>query len=355
MPRKTSRTGIAGTAKFVDEARIWVKAGDGGKGCVSFGRGKFIPKGKADGGDGGNGGDVLLVSNPQPSTLLEFSFQRRYKAQDGEDGGRRKQFGRRGSDCVIRLPVGTLVRDGKTQQLIRDFTGEDEGLVVAKGGKGGRGNARFASSTNRSPSRAEDGQTGEQKWLSLELKLPTEVGLIGHPNAGKSTLMARISSAKPKIADYPFTTVIPNLGVAKYGEFDHVVVAELPGLIEGAHRGAGLGLSFLRHIERASLVIHLIDISEPRASDPIEDFKSVNRELGEFSPNLLDKVQLAALNKIDLKHVLDRIPELRQRFKEMGIQLFPISALTGEGVEELMREVIHRVEEDRERSSGSTG
>jgi GTP-binding protein len=167
--------------------------------------------------------------------------------------------------------------------------------------------------------------------------------------------MARISSAKPKIADYPFTTVIPNLGVAKYGEFDHVVVAELPGLIEGAHRGAGLGLSFLRHIERASLVIHLIDISEPRASDPIEDFKSVNRELGEFSPNLLDKVQLAALNKIDLKHVLDRIPELRQRFKEMGIQLFPISALTGEGVEELMREVIHRVEEDRERSSGSTG
>jgi len=256
---------------------------------------------------------------------------------------------------VIGLPVGTLVRDGETQQLIRDFTGEDEGLVVAKGGKGGRGNARFASSKNRSPSWAEDGQRGEQKWLSLELKLPTEVGLIGYPNVGKSTLMARISSAKPKIADYPFTTLIPNLGVAKYGEFDHVVVADLPGLIAGAHRGAGLGLSFLRHIERASLVIHLIDISEPRASDPIEDFKTVNRELGVFSPNLLDKVQLAALNKIDLTAVLDRIPELRKRFNEMGIQLFPISALTGEGVEELMREVIHRVEEDRKGSSGSPG
>jgi GTP-binding protein len=349
MPLKTSRSGITRTVKFVDEAKIWVKAGDGGKGCVSFGRGKSIPKGKADGGDGGRGGDVLLVSNSHPSTLLEFSFQRHYKAENGEHGGKRKQSGRRGSDCVIRVPVGTSVKDLENQELMKDFTGEDQRLAVAKGGKGGRGNARFVSSTNRSPCRAELGEKGEQKWLNLELRLPSDVGLIGYPNVGKSTLMARISSAKPKIADYPFTTIIPTLGVVKYGEFSQLVVADLPGLIKGAHRGAGLGVRFLRHIQRTSLVIHLIDISQPRCSDPIEDFKSVNRELEAFSPSLLDKAQLVALNKIDSEHVQRRIPELKERFDEMGIQLFPISAVTGEGVAELMGEVIHRVEGVRER------
>ena len=349
MSLKTSRTGITGTVRFVDETKIWVKAGDGGKGCVSFGRGKFIPKGKADGGDGGRGGDVLLISNSHPSTLLEFSFQRHYKAGNGEHGGKKKQSGRKGSDCVIRVPVGTLVKDLETQELIKDFTVEDQRLGVAKGGKGGRGNARFVSSTNRSPYRAEEGQKGEQRWLNLELKLPSDVGLIGYPNVGKSTLMARISSAKPKIADYPFTTIIPNLGVAKYGQFSQLVVADLPALIKGAHRGVGLGIRFLRHIERTGLVIHLIDISEPRCSDPIEDFRSVNRELEAFSPSLLDKAQLVALNKIDLTHVQGRIRELKERFAEMGTPLFPISALTGEGVAELMGEVIHLVEEGRER------
>ena len=354
MSLKTSRTVITGTMKFVDEAKIWVKAGDGGKGCVSFGREKFIPKGKADGGDGGRGGDILLASDLHPSTLLEFSFHQHYKAENGEPGGGRKRFGRRGSDFVISVPVGTLVKDLETQELIQDFTKEDQRFVVAKGGKGGRGNARFASSTNRSPCRAEEGQRGEQRWLKLELKLPSDVGLIGYPNVGKSTLMARISSAKPKIADYPFTTIIPNLGAAKYGEFSQLVFADLPGLIKGAHRGTGLGLRFLRHIERTSLVIHLIDISQPRCSDPIEDFRSVNRELEAFSPSLLDKAQLVALNKIDLKHVRGRIPGLKERFDEMEIPLFPISALTGEGVEELMGEVIHRVEEGRERGLKGT-
>ncbi len=349
MPLKTSRTAVTGRMKFVDEARIWVKAGDGGRGCVSFGREKFIPRGKTDGGDGGRGGDILLKAVVHPSTLLEFSFHQHHKAENGEPGGRRKRFGRRGSDFVINVPLGTAVKDLETQELIQDFTVEGQRLVVAKGGKGGRGNARFASSINRSPCRAEDGQRGQQRWLNLELKLPSDVGLIGHPNVGKSSLMARISSAKPKIADYPFTTVIPNLGAAKYGQFSQLIFADLPGLIEGAHRGAGLGVRFLRHIERASLVIHLIDISGPQWTDPIEDFRSVNRELEAFSPSLLDKAHLLALNKIDLKRVRGRIPELKERFDEMEMPLFPISALTGEGVEELMGEVIHRVEEDRER------
>jgi GTP-binding protein len=349
MPLKTPRTGITGGMKFLDEAKIWVKAGDGGKGCISFGREKFIPKGKADGGDGGRGGDILLTGDSHLSTLLEFSYSRHYKAGNGEAGGGRKRFGKRGPDLVIRVPVGTLIKDVESGSLIQDFTIADQRFVVARGGKGGRGNARFASSTNRSPRRADEGQKGEEKWLSLELKLLADVGLIGNPNVGKSTLMARISSARPKIADYPFTTIIPNLGVAKYGEFSHLVIADLPGLVKGSHRGAGLGVRFLRHIERASLVIHLIDISEHCCSDPIEDFRFINRELEIFSSSLLDKAQLVALNKIDLQHVRGRIPELKERFHEMEIQLFPISASTGEGVERLMGEVIRRLEESRER------
>ncbi len=331
----------------MDKAKIWVKAGDGGNGCVSFGRGKSIPKGKADGGDGGRGGDVLLLSNSHPATLLEFSFRQHHKAENGEHGGKGKKSGKKGSDCVIRVPAGTVVRDLETQSLIKDFAVRDQSLVVAKGGKGGRGNVRFVSSINRSPSRAEKGRTGEQRWLEFELKLPSDVGLTGYPNVGKSTLMARISSAKPKIADYPFTTIIPNLGVASYNQFGQLVVADLPALIKGAHRGVGLGIGFLRHIERTSLIIHLIDISEPCRSDPIEDFRCVNHELEVFSPSLLDKSQVVALNKIDLKHVHERVPEVKERFGEMGTPLFPISALTGEGVAELMGEVIHRVEESK--------
>jgi len=349
MPLKTSRAGITAAAKFVDKAKISVKAGDGGNGCVSFGRGKSIPKGKADGGDGGRGGDVLLVSDSDPLTLLEFSFRQHHKAENGEHGGKGKKSGRKGSDCVIRVPVGTVVSDLETQDLIKDFAVRGQSLVVAKGGKGGRGNARFLSSINRSPTRAEKGQRGEQRRLDLELKLPSDVGLIGYPNVGKSTLMARISSARPKIADYPFTTIIPNLGVASYGQFGQLVVADLPALIKGAHRGAGLGIGFLRHIERTGLIIHLLDISEPHRSDPIEDFRSVNRELEVFSPSLSDKPQVVALNKIDLKHVQERIPEVKERFAEMGTPLFPISALTGEGVAELMKEVIHRIEGSKAR------
>jgi GTP-binding protein len=343
MPVKTSRVGFTGTAKFVDRAKVWVKAGDGGSGCASFGRRKSIPKGKADGGDGGRGGDVLLVSNSGPSTLLEFSFQQHYKAENGQHGGKGKKSGRKGADRVIRVPVGTVVWDAETQGLIKDFAIGDERLVVAKGGNGGRGNARFVSSTNRSPDRAEEGERGEQRWLNLELKLPSDVSLVGYPNVGKSTLMARISSAKPKIADYPFTTVIPTFGVARGGQFDQLVVADLPALIEGAHRGAGLGTGFLRHIERTTLIIHLIDISNRSRFNPVDDFRTLNRELEAFNPGLglLDKPQFVALNKIDLEHVQSRIQEVRERFAEIGKPLFPISALTGEGVEELMGAVFH--------------
>ncbi len=349
MPVKTPRVATTGTANFVDKAKICVKAGDGGNGCVSFGRGRSIPKGKADGGDGGRGGDVLLVSDSGPSTLLEFSFQQHYKAENGGHGGRRKKSGRKGADRVIRVPVGTGVKDLETQDLIEDFTAEGQRLVVAMGGMGGRGNARFVSSINRSPNRAEEGRRGEQRWLNLELKLVSDVGLIGYPNVGKSTLMARISSAKPKIADYPFTTIIPLLGVARYGQFDQLIVADLPALIGGAHSGAGLGTGFLRHIERTTLIIHLIDISDPSRPDPMGDFWSISCELEAFNPSLLDKDRLVALNKIDLEHVQSRIPEVRERFAEMGRKLFPISALTGEGVEELMGAVIHRVEQGRAR------
>ena len=349
MPGKRSRAGVTGTAKFVDRAKIWVKAGDGGSGCASFGRRKSIPKGKADGGDGGRGGDVLLVSNSGPSTLLEFSFQQHFKAEDGQHGGKGKKSGRKGADCVIRVPVGTLAKDVETQDLIKDFAIGDQRFVVARGGKGGKGNARFVSSTNRAPNRAEEGERGEQRWVNLELKLPSDVSLIGCPNVGKSTLMARISSAKPKIADFPFTTVIPSFGVVRYGQFDQLVVADLPALIGGAHRGAGLGTGFLRHIERTTLIIHLIDISNRSKSNPVEDFRSINRELEAFNPNLLDKAQLVVLNKIDLEHVRSRIQEVRERFTEIGKPLFPISALTGEGVAELMEAVIHWVEQGRAR------
>jgi len=329
----------------VDEVKIWVKAGDGGKGCVSFGRGRFIPKGKADGGDGGRGGDVLLVTDQHLATLLDFSFQKQYKAENGKPGGKRKRFGRRGSDFVVRVPVGTLVRDGETGVLLQDLAVPDQRLVVATGGKGGRGNARFVSSTNRSPSRAGEGEKGEEKLLDLELRLFADVGLIGFPNVGKSALMARISTAKPKIADYPFTTTIPNLGVAKCGEFGQLVVNDLPGLVKGAHRGAGLGVRFLRHIARTNLLIHIIDISDSSRSDPIEDYRAVNRELEAFDPSLSHKAQLVALNKIDLNRVRDRIRELTEKFGAMGVRLFPLSALTGEGVEDLMGEVTHRIAE----------
>jgi GTP-binding protein len=325
--------------RFVDEARIHVKAGDGGNGCVSFRREKFIPRGGPDGGDGGKGGDVILQADAQLTTLLDLTYPRQIRAQKGSHGKGKDQTGRHGEDFLVRVPVGTLVRDDQTGEVLQDLLFEGQRFVVARGGRGGRGNTRFATPTRRAPRRAEKGEKGEERWFRLELKLLADVGLIGFPNVGKSTLLSRVSSARPKIADYPFTTLVPNLGVVEREDHRPFIVADIPGLIEGASKGAGLGLSFLRHVERTRLLIHLLDISEERSRDPVKDFHALNRELSAYDTSLQKKSQLVALNKIDLPSVRERVRTAESQFRKIGHRLYVISGQTGEGVEELMEAV----------------
>ncbi len=339
--------------KFVDEVRILVKAGDGGNGCVSFRREKFIPRGGPDGGDGGKGGDVILQADCQLSTLLDLTYPQTFRAQKGSHGKGKDQTGKNGKDLIIRVPVGTLVRDGETGEILQDLLFEGQRFIVAQGGRGGRGNARFATPSNRTPRHAEKGEKGQQRLLHLELKLLADVGLIGYPNVGKSTLLAQISSARPKIADYPFTTLTPNLGVVMREEGRSFVVADIPGLIEGASKGAGLGLNFLRHVERTRLLLHLLDISGEPLKDPIKDFHALNHELVSYHPSLQEKKQIVALNKIDLPGVRKRKEEVEERFKEIGYKVHPISAKTGEGVKELMEVVSQSLEKISGHSNGS--
>jgi len=322
--------------KFVDEARIQVKAGDGGNGCVSFRRERFIPKGGPDGGDGGKGGDVILQADNQLSTLLDLTYLQQFRAKKGSHGKGKKQTGRNGEDLIIRVPAGTLIRDEATGEILEDLFFDGQRSVVAKGGRGGRGNVRFATATHRAPRHAEKGEKGENRWLQLELKLLADVGLIGYPNAGKSTLLSKISSAKPKIADYPFTTLAPNLGVVRREEDRSFVVADIPGLIEGASQGAGLGLTFLRHVERTRLLVHLLDISEGSSRNPLRDFQALNEELNAYHPSLREKKQVVVLNKVDLPLVRGRSLEVKSQFKKMGYRLHLISGKTGEGIEELI-------------------
>jgi GTPase len=322
--------------KFVDEAKIFVKAGDGGNGCISFRREKYVPRGGPNGGDGGKGGDVIFRADGQLATLLDFRYRPLYHAERGQHGKGKNQEGRSAPDLVLRVPVGTVVRDAETGDLLRDLTQDDERFVVARGGRGGRGNARFATATNQAPRRAEPGREGESRSLLLELKLIADVGIIGYPNAGKSTLISRISAVKPKIADYPFTTLVPNLGVVSLGPSREIVVADIPGIIEGAHRGAGLGLQFLRHVQRTSLLLHLLDLSELNDRDPVQDFRTLNRELSLFDSALAEKPQLVALNKIDTPEAKKKLPRVRGYFKRMKKEAYPISALTGEGVSDLL-------------------
>ncbi len=331
--------------KFVDEARIHVKAGQGGNGCLSFRRERFIPKGGPDGGDGGKGGDVILQADGQLSTLLDFSYPQEFRATRGTHGKGKNQTGKSGEDLVIRVPMGTLVRDNQSGELLRDFVSEGERFVAAKGGRGGRGNTRFATATLRAPRRVEKGEAGEERWLRLELKLLADVGLLGYPNVGKSTLLSKISSARPKIADYPFTTLVPNLGVVVRKERNPVVVADIPGLIEGASQGAGLGLTFFRHIERTRLLIHLLDVSGGPARDPMTDFRALNKELEAFQPLLREKPQIVALNKMDLPSVRERAPEVQGQFETIGYRLHLISGETGEGVKELLEEAFEVLDE----------
>ncbi|MGQ9627734.1 MAG: GTPase ObgE [Anaerolineae bacterium] len=320
-------------ALFFDEARIYVKGGDGGNGCVSFRREKYVPFGGPDGGNGGKGGDVYLVADKNLNTLVHFKNRSHFKAEKGAHGRGKCMHGRSGRDLLVPVPLGTVACDAKTNEIIADLTEEGQKCLVALGGRGGRGNAAFASPTNQSPRLAERGEPGQERWLLLELKLIADVGLVGVPNAGKSTLLAAVSAARPKIAPYPFTTLTPNLGVVSIDD-DSFVLADIPGLIEGAHLGAGLGHKFLRHIERTRLIIHLLDGA---SSDPLTDFKKVNEELALFNSRLAEKPQIAVLNKIDLPQTQAIWPGVEKALKEQGLSPLCISALTGQGVKAVLR------------------
>src|SRR5687768_14937568 len=325
---------------FVDEVDIHVFAGSGGSGSLSFRREKFIPRGGPDGGDGGHGGSVFIVASPTKNTLVDFRFHPEFKAGRGQPGQGSNRTGQTADDLEIPVPIGTLVFEkveGSDElQQLADLAEEGQRVLVAKGGRGGRGNARFVSSTNRAPRRTEPGQEGEEKFLTLQLKLLADVGLIGFPNAGKSTLISRISAARPKIADYPFTTLTPNLGVVKLSDDRSFVVADVPGLIRGAHSGHGLGDRFLRHIERTKVLVHLVDVSGASGRDPVEDFDTILEELRLFDPKVAAKPQIVAANKIDALYDRSRLTRLEKHVKKLGLPLHRISGVTGDGVDELL-------------------
>jgi GTP-binding protein len=324
---------------FFDEAKIYVKAGDGGNGAVAFRREKFVPRGGPAGGNGGQGGNVIFEVDPQLNTLVHFKNKVHFKAGRGAHGKGKNQTGARGDDAFVFVPPGTLVRDAATDDLLGDLTEPNQRVIVARGGRGGRGNASFATSTRQAPRLAERGAPGEELWLRLVLKLLADVGLIGMPNAGKSTLLAAVSAARPKIADYPFTTLQPNLGVVTIKEYDFVL-ADLPGLIEGAHTGAGLGHQFLRHVERTRLLVHVLDGAD---DDPLGHFDQINQELRLFKPTLAERPQIVVLNKMDLPDARDRWHKVKTEIHTRGLPAYPISAATGEGVRELMAQVGQRL------------
>ncbi|MDI6792390.1 MAG: GTPase ObgE [bacterium] len=319
---------------FIDEVKIQVKGGDGGNGAVSFRREPFVPYGGPDGGDGGKGGDVILKADPGLNTLVDLQGKVHYRARNGKPGGSKKQHGADGQDMVILIPVGTEVYELEERTLLADLTEPGQEIIVACAGRGGRGNTHFATSINRTPRQAEPGEEGEFSTLRLELKLLADVGLLGYPNVGKSTLLSRLSRARPKIAPYPFTTLSPNLGIVKIEDWRSFVLADIPGLISGAHRGVGLGDRFLRHVERTRLLIHLLDGSDPGA---VDSFYSLNKELQLYNPALIEKPQIIAVNKIDLAESREGFKQIKESLAAYSI--FPVSALTGEGLSELVKEV----------------
>ncbi len=325
---------------FVDEAKIEVIAGRGGDGMVAFRREKYVARGGPNGGDGGRGGDVIVVATDNASTLHDYRHQQRIKAESGRPGGPKNMTGRDGKDAVIEVPVGTIVRNAETGQILGDLTTNGDRLVVAEGGDGGLGNTRFKSSTNRAPRKATPGRPGEELTLELELKLIADVGLVGFPSVGKSTLIAAISSARPKIGAYHFTTIVPNLGVVNWKNAEPFVVADIPGLIEGAHEGQGLGTQFLRHVERTNLIVHVLEVvptieGQEDTRDPIRDYEAICQELEKFNADLLDNPQLVVLNKIDLPFVADELERVRKHFEEeLELPFLAISAATGENIDE---------------------
>jgi len=344
---------------FVDEVDIRVQAGGGGNGCLSFRREKFVPRGGPNGGDGGRGGSVYLVASSHQNTLVQYRFHPEFRADRGRHGEGSNRTGRDGADTVLEVPPGTVVYEKAGDELIpmADLTGVGDSVLVARGGRGGRGNAAFATSTNRALRKTEPGEPGEERVLRLRLKLLADVGLVGFPNAGKSTLIARISAARPKIADYPFTTLSPNLGVVILSDDRTFVVADVPGLIEGAHKGHGLGTRFLAHLERTQVLVHVIDVSSASGRDPVEDFEIICRELEQFggideegSVTLADKPRLVAANKIDALDEPERLARLRTHLASSGVPLYPISAATGEGVPALLEALWLAVSRPREAS-----
>jgi GTPase len=338
---------------FIDEAKIKVKAGDGGNGCMAFRREKFVPRGGPSGGDGGKGGDVIMESSERHNTLVHFRFNPEHKAERGRHGEGSNKTGREGSDVVLKVPVGTIVYDDETGEKAFEFTAPDQRFVIASGGRGGRGNARFATSVHQAPREHEAGRPGEEHTYRLELKLLADVGLVGYPNVGKSTLISRISSARPKIADYPFTTLEPNLGVVVVGDArDEIsfVVADIPGLIEGAHTGAGLGTQFLRHIERTRLLVHLVDVSDASGrNDVVNDVEVIMGELASFGAHLEDKPIIMVASKIDVANK-DKLAKLKRYCKKYKLSLYEISAVTGKGIEELKFAVAEQVQQFREQA-----
>jgi len=336
---------------FIDEAKIRIKAGNGGNGCIAFRREKFVPRGGPSGGDGGRGGDVIMESSERHNTLVHFRFNPEYKAERGRHGEGSQRTGSEGDDVVLKVPVGTIVYDDVTGEVVHDFSGPDERVIVARGGRGGRGNAQFKTSTNQAPRHAEPGREGEERVLRLELKLLADVGLVGYPNVGKSTLISRISAARPKIADYPFTTLEPNLGVVAVGEVNEqisFVVADIPGLIEGASEGAGLGTQFLKHVERTQMLVHLVDVSDAGGRpDPVQDFDVIMNELESFGAGLELKPMILAASKADVANP-EKLSKLQKFAKRKKLPLYPISAVTGEGIKDLTWGMAHMVRDLRE-------
>lgn len=330
---------------FIDKAKIFVKGGNGGHGAVAWRREKYEPSGGPAGGDGGHGGNVILKVDEGLRTLMDLRYKKHFKAPVGENGRSKRQYGKAGEDLIIRVPPGTIVKDEESGKIIADLTMENDEFIVAKGGRGGRGNAKFATSTRQAPRFAEGGEKGQERWIRLELKLLADVGLIGFPNVGKSTLLSIVSSAKPKIANYHFTTINPNLGVVRVAEGNSFVMADIPGLIEGAHRGTGLGHEFLRHIERTRLLVHLIDISGQEGRDPIEDFHKINEELKLYNEKLASRHQIVVANKIELPNSEENYKKFKKEIEELGYEVYSISAVTQEGIKELMFKIGEKLDE----------
>lgn len=321
---------------FIDVAKVSMKAGKGGNGVVAWRREKYEPAGGPYGGDGGNGGSIILYADEGIRTLMDYRYKRSYVAESGENGRTKKQFGKSGADTILKLPVGTVIKDEATGKVIADLKEPGQEFVIARGGKGGRGNAKFATSTRQAPGFAEAGTKGEERTVILELKLLADVGLVGFPNVGKSTLLSIVSAAKPKIANYHFTTLKPNLGVVKIAEEKSFVIADIPGLIEGASKGAGLGHEFLRHIERTRILLHILDVSGSEGRSPIDDFYKINQEIFDYNDKLKERPQIIAANKMDIPSSQEWLQKVKDEFEPQGIQVFPISAATKQGIKELL-------------------